>query len=313
MIFEYITNASEKQNQTFADILTKQSHRYGEALWYFALSHRKDRVKEVLNLLISYSLVQSTPYPAEKDLDEDLKQLLRQRSETLERRAEQDLEAAQLLGRMLSGYATLRKFYELRDQYSEGGMSSGKSLALKREAVVALVAVIASSDDNIRGGLYDDTRDAVVSEDFLLALLGEVTYFINQTPSVVSLEQIDIILKAVEDIETVGSRVYGACDEFFNLVLSSGQGLAGSTPADLMRKSTTSLSGSSYVMTGSSMLVSHISKSIPTLGRLHRGWDWRKSWKSTTNGGDILRKLRFGLAQDLATLWLAEADGLAVY
>lgn len=300
---------AEETAETFADILSKESHRYGEALWYFALSHRTDRVREVLNLLTSYSLVQSTPYPPENELDPDLKDLLRKRSETLERRAEQDLEAAQLLGRMLSGYATLRKFYELRDQYSEGGMSAGKALSLKREAMTALVAVIASSDDNIRGGLYDDTRDAVVSEDFLLALLGEATYFISQKPAVVSLNQMDVILKAVEDVQTVGSRVYDACDEFFNLVLSSGQGLKGSTPADLMRKST----AGGYMMAGNTMLASHISKSVATSGKVMRGWDWRKSWKSTTKSEDVLRKLRFGLAEDLAALWLAEADGLSVY
>lgn len=299
--------------QTYAEILTKESHRYGEALWYFALSHRTDRVREVLNLLISYSLVQSTAYPPETELDEDLKNLLRKRTETLESRAKQDLEAAQLLGRMLSGYATLRKFYEIRDEGKLEDMSPSRALTLRKQAALALVAVIASSDDNIRGGLYDDTRDAVVSEDFLLALLGEATVFINQTPSIISLEQIDTILKAVEDIQTVGSRVYEACDDFFNLVLSSGQGLKGSTPADLMRKSTSSLSGSSYVMSGSSMLVSYMQKSTTTGGRVQRGWDWRRGQLATTKGEDVLRKLRLGLAKDLASLWLEDADGVAVY
>lgn len=306
---------AEETAETFADILAKESHRFGEALWYFALAHRPGKVREVLNLLTAYSLIQSTPYPAENELDADLKNLLRKRSETLEIRAEQDLEAAQLLGRMLAGYATLRKFYELRDQYSEGGMSSGKALALKREAMGALVAVIASSNDNIRGGLYDEARDAVVSEDFLLALLGEATYFISQSPAVVSLDQMDVILKAVEDLQTVGSRVYDSCDDFFNHVLGAGKGLKGSTPADLMRKSTAGagMGGSSYVMTGSSLLVSQVNKAMASSGSVERGWDWRKAWQASTKGEDVLRKLRFGLADDLAALWLAEADGLTVY
>lgn len=267
----------------------------------------------MLNLLTSYSLVQSTAYPPENELDVDLKNLLQKRAQTLEERARQDLEAAQLLGRMLSGYATLRKFFELRDQYSEGAISLSKAVSLKKQAALALVAVIASSDDNIRGGLYDDTRDAVVSEDFLLALLGEATVFLNQSPAVISLDQIDVILKAVEDLQTVGSRVYDACEEFFDLVLSSGQGLKGSTPADLMKKSTASLSASSYVMTGSSMLASRINQSMAASGKIQRGWDWRKSWSTATKGEDVLRKLRFGLAQDLAALWLEEADDIAVY
>ncbi|OAA69801.1 nuclear pore complex subunit Nup85 [Cordyceps fumosorosea ARSEF 2679] len=300
-------NFAEETAETFADILAKESHRYGEALWYFALSHKTERVREVLNLLTSYSLVHSTAYPAEKELDDDLRNLLRNRSATLERRAQQDLDAAQLLGRMLSGYATLRKFYELRDEYAQQDASSSKALSLRKQAAFALVAAISSSDDNIRGGLYDDTRDAVVSEDFLLALLGEVTVFLGQQPCTMSLEQIDSVLKAIEDLQTVGSRVYEACDEFFQLVLASGQGLKGSTPADLMLKSTGALGASSYIMTGSSMLASQLHKTGP--GRVERGWDWRKQWQMSTKGEDVLRKLRLGLAKDLAALWLEEADG----
>ncbi|KAF4982889.1 hypothetical protein FZEAL_1585 [Fusarium zealandicum] len=306
-------NYAEETAETFAEILSKESHRYGEALWYYALSHRPDKVREVLNLLMSYSLVQSTVYPPEKDMDDGLKDLLRRRTETLEKRAKQDLEAAQLLGRMLSGYATLRKFYELRDGQGLEDLSPATALKFRKQAASALVAVISSSDDNIRGGLYDDTRDAVVSEDFLLALLGEATVFINQSPAVVTLDQIDTLLKAIEDIQTVGERVYSACDDFFHLVLASAQGLKGSTPQDLMAKSTSSLSGSSYVMSGSSVLVNHLHKSVSAGTKVHRGWDWRKGWLATTKGEDVLRKLRLGLAKDLAALWLEDADGVAVY
>ncbi|KAF4345494.1 nuclear pore complex subunit nup85 [Fusarium beomiforme] len=275
-----------------------------------------DKIWTILNDLgmINYAeeTAESTVYPSEKDLDQDLKSLLRKRTETLQKRAKQDLEAAQLLGRMLSGYATLRKFYELRDAEDWENMSPTKALKLKKQAASALVAVISSSDDNIRGGLYDDTRDAVVSEDFLLALLGEATVFINQSPAVVTLSQIDILLKAIEDLQTVGDRVYSACDDFFNLVLASAQGLKGSTPQDLMAKSTASLGGS-FMMTGSSVLVNHLHKSISAGTKVNRGWDWRKGWLATSKGEDVLRKLRLGLAKDLATLWLEDADGVVAY
>lgn len=263
---------------------------------------------------MSYSLLQSTVYPPERDLDDDLKNLLRNRTTTLEQRAKQDLEAAQLLGRMLSGYATLRKFYELRDDPKLASMSSAKALVHRRQAAFALVAVISSSDDNIRGGLYDETRDAVVSEDFLLALLGEATVFIQQTPTAITLDQIDILLKAIEDIETVGQRVFTTCEEFFELVLSSAQGLKGSSPADLMRKSTTGLGGSSYVMmSGASMLASQLQKNVGGVGNVERGWDWRKGFEAGTKAKDVLRRLRTGLAKDLAALWLEDADGVSLF
>ncbi|KAG5997944.1 hypothetical protein E4U43_002547 [Claviceps pusilla] len=304
---------AEETAEHFADVLSKESHRYGEALWYYALAHRPNKVREVLNLLISYSLIQSTAFPSEQDLDEDLRDLLRKRTETLERRAKQDLDAAQLLGRMLSGYATLRSFYETRDAQKLEELSDSKAQRIRKQAATALVAVISSADDTIRGGLYDGGRDAVVSEDFLLALLGEATVFLNQSPCLFTLDQIDIVLKAVEDLQTVGSRVYDSCDTFLGLVLASGPGLKGSTPADLMQKSTASLSGSSYVLSGSSMLASHVQRSRLADGgkTTPRGWDWRRGWQASSKGENVLRRLRLGLSKDLARLWLEDADGVA--
>ncbi|GAO17945.1 uncharacterized protein UV8b_00363 [Ustilaginoidea virens] len=304
---------AEEMAEAFADILCKTSDRYGEALWYYALAHRPHRVKGILNLLMAYSLIESTVFPPEKDMDEDFRNLLRKRTETLEIGAKQDLEAAQLLGRVLSGYATLRKFYEIRDEAIKcEETSSAKSRALKRQAAVALVAVISSADDSIRGGLRDETRDAVVSEDFLLALLGEATVFVNQSPAVLTLDQIDVLLKAVEDLQTVGSRAYNSCQSFLDAVLASGQNLRGSTPADLLTKSTSSLSGSSYVLSGSSMLASRVHQATGGGGvETRRGWDWRKGWKVSTKGDDLLRRLRLGLSKDLGVLWLEDTDGVA--
>lgn len=258
---------------------------------------------------MSISLVESTVYPPNSELDDTLQGLLKNRNATLEAFAKQDLEAAELLGKMLSGYATLRQFYECRD---ENRKPHQKSLRSRQQAAAALTAVIASADDNIRGGLYDDTRDAVVSEDFLLALLGEVSVFVGQSPSVVNLEQVDILLKTIEDIQTVGSRVYEVADEFFKLVLASGHG-KGSTPASLLDQSTPSLGGS-FVMTGSSMIASQLHKSVMKSGMIKpgtkRAWDWRTTVFAATDSQDVLRQLRLGLSQDLANLWLEQADNV---
>lgn len=276
-------------------------------LWYYALAHRPGKIRDVLNGLMSISLAESTTYPPESELDERLRSILKERTTILEQFALQDLEAAELLGKMLSGYATLRKFYELRD-----GNGNSQSLARRQQAATALSFVIASADDNIRGGMYDDTRDAVVSEDFILALLGEASIFVNQKPTVLNQDQLDTLLKAVEDIQTVGTRVYEAADAFFQMVMSSGHG-KGSTPADLMKKSTTSIGGS-FVMTGSSMVASQLHKSIRESGVLKgpikRSWDWRTSVAAGSTSADVLKKIRLGLTKDIANIWLEQADSI---
>lgn len=289
-------------------------------MWYYALAHRPHKVREVMNLLISCSLLHSTAYPPANELDDHLHRLLTDRNKTLERYAKQDLEAAELLGKMLSGYASLRQFYDIRD--NQGSLTSAR-----QQAAAALVSVIASSDDNIRGGLFDQTRDGIVSEDFLLALLGEATAFVTDPDNTnihhgqhaepaITLDQIDVILKAIEDLQAVGSRLYDICEDFLQVVLAATPGgLKGSTPADLLKKSTASAGGSSYVLGGSSMVVSQLQKSLGggsamTVGKnVKRGWDWRKEMMVKTRGEDIMRRLRLGLAKDLAVLWLAEADG----
>lgn len=295
-------------------------------MWYYALAHRPSKVREIMNLLISYSLVQSTAYPPASELDDHLHRLLADRNRTLEACAKQDLEAAELLGKMLSGYASLRQFYDIRD-------NQGSLTAARQQAAAALVSVIASSDDNIRGGLFDQTRDGIVSEDFLLALLGEATAFVSNPDNTnihhgqhaepaITLDQIDVMLKSIEDLQAVGSRVYDTCEEFMQIVLAAAPGgLKGSTPAGLLKKSTAGSGGSSYVLGGSSMVISQLHKSLGSGGaggvgamasvgkNAKRGWDWRKEMTVKTRGEDVMRRLRLGLAKDLAGLWLAEADG----
>ncbi|KAK4236265.1 hypothetical protein C8A03DRAFT_35832 [Achaetomium macrosporum] len=324
-MIEYAQDTAE----TYGDILARDSHRYGEAMWYYALAHRPNKVREVMNLLISYSLIQSTAFPPTSDLDDYLHKLLTDRKRTLEQCAKQDMEAAELLGKMLSGYASLRQFYEIRD--NEDALPNATPQARRQQAATALISVIASSDDNIRGGLFDQTRDGIVSEDFLLALLGEALVFVSNpdntnihhgqfdTP-VITLDQIDVILKAIEDLQAVGSRVYNACDEFLQLVLASAPGgLKGSTPADLLKKSNSGGGGGAsgnLVLGGSSVMASQLQKSLSgtaALGKVavKRGWDWRTEVAAfKTKGEDVMKRLRLGLAKDLAGLWLAEADAM---
>jgi len=173
------------------------------------------------------------------------------------------------------------------------------------------MTVIASADDSIRGGLYDESRGAVVSVDFILALLGEAMVFIPSDEGMTS-AQIYTLLKSIEDIQTVTGRVRKACDEFFETVLASTQGMKGSTPMDLLKKSTSSLSGGSFSLVGSSMLASQLHRSISSSGVLvkgdvKRGWDWRSGLEVGMTSEDVLKMFRFGLAKELAKVWIAES------
>lgn len=141
-------------------------------------------MKDVLDLLISYSIVGSHAYPSSSDLDNNLRSLIFSPKQSLTRISELDGEAAELLQTYLSGYATLRRFYNLRDEekhLKEGQEPSLRPLARKKATAAALLAVINSAADNIHGGLYDEHRGAVVQVDGLLALLGEALVFVDRT------------------------------------------------------------------------------------------------------------------------------------
>ena len=129
------------------------------------------------------SLVQSAAYPPTSQLDAQLDELLNDQRKALNQLARIDTEAAQLVANHLSGYATLRKFYDLRDENEDNTDSRRSGLrpfARKREAAKAIVALIESAADTIRGGLYDSEIAAVVQLDTLLALLAEALPLMNR-------------------------------------------------------------------------------------------------------------------------------------
>lgn len=110
-------------------------------------------------------------------MDEQLRALLHDAKSTLSSVAAVDSEGAGLLQFYFSGYATLRSFYEIRDegeQSGQAGPSKRRSLARKRAAAKPLVAAIVSAADSIYGGLYDPSRLTAIHVDGLMVLLGEV-------------------------------------------------------------------------------------------------------------------------------------------
>ncbi|RAL58260.1 hypothetical protein DID88_002260 [Monilinia fructigena] len=290
-----MSSQAESIAMLYADSLARDNISPGEALWYYALAHNSAKLILLKpNWMTTYNALISSPKNAINEM------------------SSMDLEAAELVHTSLSGYATLRRFYSLRDQVllSPGSQPSLGAIARKSEAANALLALIISSGDSIRGGIYDEDRGTVIPVHYILSLLGEAMPFVNQPDSLLNASQIDILLRTIEDIQGIGPRIYSVCNAFLETVIKNASGLKGSTPMDLLSQSSSGTSGS-FSMVGSSMMASQFHKSVTASGLLNkenikRGWDWRKGIKSGTTADDILRILRLGLAKDLARAWLEE-------
>ncbi|KAA6415675.1 MAG: hypothetical protein FRX48_00393 [Lasallia pustulata] len=313
--------------ERYANSIAEGSNRYGTALIYYARAHNGRKVKNVLDLLISYSLVGSLAYPPSSDLDNSLKSLVFSPKHSLTQIAELDSEAAELLQTYLSGYATLRQFYDLRDeekQLKEGQKPSLRPLARKKAAAAALLAVINSAADNIYGGLYDENRGAVVPVDGLLALLGEALVFVDQPKAVLTMPQTVSLLKAVEDLQTVTARVYAQCEECFQATIAAAHGSQpSSSPRALLKKGISSMTSSSGFSLMGSSIMEHSTTSangsnrnggqgsmgssgvlVPGGDEGKRGWDWRMGFGTEVRGDDVLAILRLGLAKEVARAWV---------
>ncbi|KAK7514405.1 Nup85 nucleoporin-domain-containing protein [Phyllosticta citriasiana] len=299
--------------ERYATALAENSYNYGAALFYYARAHNSKKIRDVLDLLISLCLIHSSAYPRQADLDDRLRALITNPKQTLSQLSRSDLEAAQLLSKYLSGYATLRRFYDLRDE--EG--SSLRPLHRKRLAAEALIAVISSASDSIRGGLYDPDVDSAVQVDGLLTLFGEVLPFINHRPSrLLSLDDLTTLLGAVEDLQTSPSLVYTQCEEHLQAAMSQGQsqvqgGAAqlNASPPRALKKSISNLTGSSYSLLGGSgsLLPSTEGSGVLVAGADapgKRGWDWRKGVRKGVTGNDLCTFMRKGIAEEVGRAWI---------
>ena len=220
---EEARNVSER----FADHLMSTTSLFGPAMICYARAHSTQKLRTLISLLISYSLVSSVSYPLESRLDPSLSALLHNPRPTLSGIAELDPQAASLLQFHLSGYASLRKFYTFRDAdylpQTTNHPTQPRPLARTRLAAKYLVAVISSAADPVYGGLYDPQRESAVQVDTLLPLLGEASALLSTTnhlgKRIFDKEQIYTLLSAIEDIETVNERVFKASEECFNATL----------------------------------------------------------------------------------------------
>lgn len=238
-------------------------------------------------------------------MDQQLASLLTKDRPGFVRLARSDPKAATLLSSNFSGYATLRKFYDLRDQDVSQSPSSNTShlrpLERKREAAKALMAVIESAADCIRGGLFDPEVESAIPADALLVLLGETLPLLSTEQRIFSKNDVYTLLRIVEDFSTAPARIRDRAEDLFR---ASGSSYRGGGGTDSLKKSKSDLStgsGSSYDMLASSvMALSQEHGKVQTA----RGWDWRKGLDgaggASVGSKEVLAVLRLALSQEVA-------------
>jgi hypothetical protein len=281
-------------------------------LYYYARAHAVEKVRKTLELLTSLCLLHSAPLPSAETIDAKLASLLSRDRPTLRELARIDLEAATLLSSQFSGYATLRKFYELRDQDVQGvkaesrGSRVLKPLERRRQAANALFGVIKSSADCIPGGLFDREAESVVSVEGLLVLFGEALPLLGQSQRHFTESQIFALLAIVEDYAAAPARVHENANSLLSASLTAYQENSAANPPG-NKKSTSDLSASSsWDMIASRSIMVHDQNGATRL-RLNRAWDWRKGlvelYGITAGDAQVVALLRDALAREVASGW----------
>lgn len=265
-------------------------------------------------MLVAHCLVKSIAYPPLAELDDSLSSLIMAPKQTLTKLATLDPEGAQLLSNYLSGYATIRKFYDLRDEellLKDGEKPAHRPMARKRVAANALMIIISSAASSIRGGLYDESVETVVQVDVLLPLLGEALLFVNQPKRTLTTQHLYSLLAAVEDLDTAPSMIRTLCEEVLSTTLATAHEGRVPSPRSLLQKSTSNLTtaSSQYSLIGSMEFGSADGQSTDGSAVLVKGgivddakraWDWRKGFNKDASGGDVIRVLRLGIAREMA-------------
>lgn len=243
-------------------------------------------------------------------MDDQLVSLLAVDRHGLKELAASDAEAAQRLATELSGYATLRRFYDLRDQEYTTSSVKLQPLEQRREAANALLAIIASASDCIRGGLFDPDVESVVSVNGLLALIGEVLPLCGQKKWLLTQSHVYALLRVVEDYSACPARIRNSAAEVLDACYKAG---LSDLPARLQKSasdisSTSGLTGSSYELLATSSMLLNIEKADSGAVTPQRAWDWRKGLRgldASDNGAEsLLLLLRVALAKELGKSWL---------
>ena len=338
-----LQDEARKVSDRFGDFLVNNADEYGMALLCYARSHSAQKIRQLVDVLVSYSVVQSRAYPPENELDTCLRSLVSNPKTALGDIADADPEAAEMLQFYLVGYACIRRFYTLRDQDVTDTPHLTRPLrpqARKRVAAKALIAAINSAADAIYGGLYDPDRKSAIQIDGLLTLLGEATALLSPTSPptnnrTFTTPQIYALLAAIEDLSVCPERVFLATQECLHASFREFGGSTPPSPRAVLKKSLSSGSGNgsgfSYSLMGSELLsgsgVTEAGSAVMVRGRNtkgkvraggseggngngERGWDWRARFLDDNDEGNE-EKMKMSGWEILRVLRLGLAEELA--
>ncbi|EME46549.1 hypothetical protein DOTSEDRAFT_148840 [Dothistroma septosporum NZE10] len=294
----------------FADSLDQQGLQVaGTILMYYARAQAETELKDRISTLTASCLAQSAAFPQQSALDETLAALISKDRPAMKALAKIDLEAATLLSSQLSGYATLRRYYDIRDQeiYISQGIHIEqplRSLERRRAAASALFATITSAADCISGGLYDPEVESVVPADGILTLLGESLPLLGGGQRIFTEQQIYALLSIVEDFHASPFRIKENADSLLTKSLELYKDEASTAfRASKGKKSKIDLSASSsWDMIGSVMAQSQSGEWT----KITRAWDWRQGLLAIGDEVDralVVRLVREGLVKEVAAGW----------
>lgn len=257
--------------------------------------------------------------PRPDNADAQLVSLLSTERAAISHLASADPDAATLLASNLSGYATVRHFYNLRDQaFNASSPTTSLPLQQKRRAATALLAAIESAADCIRGGLFDPAVESAVPVSGLLVLLGETLPLLGLEKRVFTREQVWGLLRVVEDWDTAPSRIRENGEALLKASVEAFRGGVGSSGVLRKTRGQGSGSGSDEGLEGSSwdMLLASSSASGQSLKGMQtdvrRGWDWRKGLDAVVGadmgGKEVLMLVRTALAREVGRGWSGQIN-----
>ncbi|EME82745.1 uncharacterized protein MYCFIDRAFT_215074 [Pseudocercospora fijiensis CIRAD86] len=294
--------------ERYADKLAENDNQvFGPALIYYARAHAEEKLKATVSHITSLCLLHSIAMPDHRLIDAKLSQLITKDRPALKQLGHVDLEAATLLSKHLSGYATLRRFYELRDQgfVTEATTRAAGPLERKRQAAASIFAVIKSASDCIPGGLFDQEAETVVPVDGLLALFGETLPLLGQSQRIFTQHQVFSLLGVLEDFIAAPRRIRENAESLLSASLNAYREETSTASGPFKKqKSNFSESSSWEMLASNSMIASR--EALKKGEKMQRAWDWRQGLVQSgieASEMSVVKLVREALVKEVASGW----------